>query len=235
MTMNRVLILLATAAALPSGAAAQRFAGVIDATGPVTRPLPASTVTPAPGIPMLLPTSAVLVPPTVPGFFTPRATAPVVPATSAAVSYVVQPVFVPVSTASPEVTEDAPLDAEALAAVPRDARVLEPRRSTSTATFQARRATGDASEAAEATTGSAIGRCQAAALRQLRASNVQAADLRFEGNSAAWTTIGGTAEVRGGGILRDTDRGQWRRFSYVCDHRAPSGQTRAVVRLERAP
>jgi hypothetical protein len=236
MTMKRALLSLAVVLVLPNPAAAQRFAGVMDASGMIARPTVSPTVTPIPGLPTMLAAGTVLIPPERGGFFTPGAVPQPVRADTAALNFVVQPVFfpAPMTVAPSEVIEEEPLDAEALAAARSDARMLSPRRSTSAAGFQARGTTVFAPAVAEPTTGSAIGRCQTAALRQLRASNVQADDLRFGANSTALSTLSDGAEVRGGGILLDADRAQWRRFSYVCDYRGPTAQTRAVVRLEPA-
>jgi hypothetical protein len=175
---------------------------------------------------MLLTPASVLVPPTIPGFFTPRAAPPVVPADSAVVGTVVQTVFVPVPVPATEII-DVPVDPDALAAVRSDARALEPRRGRSTAAFQAPGTTVFARSAEESPVGSAEGRCQTAALRRLRASNVRSSNLRLDGNSTTMRNDG--AEVRGSGALLDADRGQWRRFRYLCDDRGPGGETRAVV------
>lgn len=227
MTIYRALLSLTIVFVLPNPAGAQRFAGIIDATGMVARPAAPPTVTPIPGLPMLLPTGTALIAADRPGFFTPR-TPPQVVSGDVAQNAVVQTVFVPVPVAvAPEVIEDVPLDAEALAAVRSNARALSPPSRTSSAAFQG----ATVFPPAAATTGSSTGRCQTAALRQLRALNVRAADLRFGSNSTSFSTRGDDSEVRGGGLLQN-DRGQWRRFRYVCDDRGPTGETRAVVTLQ---
>jgi hypothetical protein len=231
MTTNRALLSLAVVLVLPTSAAAQRFAGVIDATGMVARPTAPPTATPIPGLPTLIPTAAVLIPPTIPGFFTPRTVPQLPPAEAAVVNNAFQPVFVPTPMMVPpsEVIEEVPLDAEALPAVSSNARALSPR-----ATTRARGTTVFAPVDAAPTVGSASGRCQAATLRQLRASNVNADDLRFAGNSTAMMTLSDGSEVRGSGVLRESGRTQWRTFRYVCTSSGPTAQTRAVVTLAPA-
>ena len=228
MTTNRALLSLAVLLALPTSAAAQRFAGVIDATGMLPRPAASPTAMPIPGLPMMLASGTVLMAPPAAGFFTPATVPQIAPADAMALNQVVQPVFipVPVATAPSDITEQELLNAE-LAAAQRDARVLSPR----SAAFLARGMTDITPPIAAPTSGSASGRCQASALRQLRASNVRADNLSFGPTSVTWSTPNETAVVRGSGVLVDAVLGQ-RRFNYVCDYKVPPAQTRAVVRLQ---
>jgi hypothetical protein len=227
--MNRALLSFAGVLLLPNPAGAQRFAGIIDATGMVARPTVSPTVNPVPGLPMLVSTATVFVPADRPGFFTPRSAPQVVTADVASQNGLVQTVFVPVpvAIAPSEVIEDVPVDAEALAAARSNARALSPPPRTPSAAFR-----GPTVFAAPAPAiGSSTGRCQTAALRQLRALNVRATDLRFAGNSTSMSLRGDATEVRGGGILQ-SDRGDWRRFRYVCADQGAAGETRAVVTFQ---
>jgi hypothetical protein len=230
MTINRTLLSLVVLA-LPNTAVAQRFAGVMDASGMVARSVLSSAVTPS--RPLTLLSSSTVLPPPGAGFFTPPGALPQVVFADTTARFVVQPVFiaVPVAVAPSEVI-DVPLDAEAFAGVRSDARALAPRRSTSAATFRTPGTTAFAPVVDEPTTsGSAIGRCQTAALRQLRA-NVRPAELRLGANSTASSRRTDAIEVRGGGILRDEAAGQWRAFRYVCTYSVPTLQARAVVTLQ---
>ena len=229
MKMNRTLLAFAVVLALPTAASAQRFSGVMDATGMVARPAASAGTVVAPGFISTLANGTVIIPPVMgAGFFTPGVVPQLVPVDT---TTFVQQVYVPFAVNVPQndVVTAAPSDAEALAIARANSRAISSELTTTQAVLRARGPAPVVQTVAELTSGNAVGRCQTAALKQIRASNVRPDDLRFEGNSTGWSRLGNAAEVRGAGTL--LDRGRWHRFRYICDLSSPTAQPRAVVSL----
>jgi hypothetical protein len=220
MKTNRALLSLAIVLTAPSAAAAQRFAGVMDASGMLSRPTVSATVTPVSGFPSLFSAGTALIPPA--GFYTPAQVPQFLISDAVAPSPAVQTVFVPVPVpAAPTEVIEVPVNTDALAL----------RRPRTAAAFREPVMTERTLVVTESA-GGTIARCQTMVLRQLRVSNVLADDLRFDPNRISWSTRGETADVRGGGLLLDANRQQWRRFTYYCEAGAQPAQTRAAVTLD---
>ena len=212
--MKRALLSLVVLA-LPAAASAQRFAGVMDASG-VLRPEPTSVV-PTPPVGSMLSSGVLVIPTGSAGLVNPG-----VPRT-----------LFPAGIASPPAPQTVFLPAAA-PFVPGPTVFAQPRTAVQTDTsglIESLPIRGTAATMAAApVVGSASGRCQTGAMRQLRANNIHPEDLRFEGNrTSSWNSIA-AAEVRGGGRL--LENGRWRRFSYVCDGSSLT-RPRTIVSIER--
>ena len=216
MTMKRALLSLVVLA-LPAAASAQRFAGVMDASG-VLRPEPTSVV-PTPPVGSMLSSGILVIPTGSAGLVNPGVPRTLFPAGIA--SPLTPQVFLP--AAAPFVPGPTVFAQPQVVAAP-----VQPDTSALTQSLPIRGTA--ATMAATPVVGSASGRCQTAVMRQFRSNSIHPEDLRFEGNrTSSWNTTA-AAEVRGGGRL--LENGRWRRFNYVCDATSLT-RPRAIVNIER--